>query len=121
MPPKFEIAQTSREVAGKPVKVLNLIGQLDAHTFSTLQGELEQICKAPRPQVVLDCTKLDYIGSAALAVLSKMTRDFRLKQGDLRLAKLGPKIENVVELLGFSRILRVFKETDKAVASFGEA
>jgi anti-sigma B factor antagonist len=116
--PDFKIDQSTRDAGARSVRVLNLKGQLDAHTFPTLQKELETLVAGDRPMVVLDCTGLEYISSAGLGVLKKMMREFRGKRGDLRLAALPPKIENVVSLLGFSQVIRVFAKTDEAVASY---
>lgn len=116
--PDFKIDQTTRDASGKSVRVLNLKGQLDAHTFPKLQEELEAIVEGHEPRVVLDCANLEYISSAGLGVLKKMTREFRGKQGDIRLAQLPPKIDNVVSLLGFSQVLKTFKGLDEAVQSY---
>ncbi|MCO5172216.1 MAG: STAS domain-containing protein [Planctomycetes bacterium] len=116
--PDFKIDQSTRDASGRSVRVLNLKGQLDAHTFPDLQRELEALVSGDTPRVVLDCSSLDYISSAGLGVLKKMTREFRGKQGDIRLAQLPPKIDNVVSLLGFSQVLRTFKGLDEAVKSY---
>ncbi len=118
---EFEIQPSTQSARGKPVQVLRLAGQLDAHTFPVLQRELEAIARKDEPRVVLDCEGLEYVSSAGLGVLKKMTRDFRTKQGDLRLARLPEKIDNVMNLLGFSQVLRVFGGLDEAVASYADA
>jgi anti-anti-sigma factor len=115
---EFEITADTKEAGGLSVQVLRLKGQLDAHTFPSLQKELEGLADSDDPRVVLDCESLDYISSAGLGVLKKMTREFRGREGDIRLSALPPKIDNVVNLLGFSQVIRVFKATDDAVASY---
>ena len=115
---EFKVDQTTRDASGKSVRILSLKGQLDADTFSKLEKELETVGKVDQPRVVLDMAKLEYISSAGLAVLKKMTREFRGKKGDIRLAQLPPKIDNVVSLLGFSQVLRTFKGLDEAVQSY---
>jgi anti-sigma B factor antagonist len=114
----FAISQTTREAGGKTIKVLAVKGEIDSDTFGKLQRALEDIAGEAGPRVVLDCSKLEYISSAGLAVLKKMTREFRAKQGDVRLAALTPKVDNVVSLLGFSHVIRVFKTLDEAVDSY---
>ena len=116
--PDFKIDHSTRDAGTRSVQVLGLQGQLDAHTFPALQKELETLVAGDRPMVVLDCAGLEYVSSAGLGVLKKMMREFRGKRGDLRLAQLPPKIENVVSLLGFSQVIRVFGKTDEAVQSF---
>lgn len=115
--PDFEIAQSDRVTNGQQVRVLSLKGQLDAHTFPKLQTRLEALV-GDAPRVVLDCQGLDYVSSAGLGVLKKMSREFRAVEGDIRLACLSQKIQNVVSLLGFDQVLRVFPQLDEAVASF---
>ncbi len=117
---EFEITHTTKEAKGKRVSVLNLSGQLDAHTFPSLQKELEELSDQSNPLVVLDCNSLEYISSAGLGVLNKMTRDFRTKAGDIRLAQLPGKIANIIQLLGFDQVLKIFPATDQAVESFGD-
>ncbi|MBL4845776.1 MAG: STAS domain-containing protein [Planctomycetes bacterium] len=102
------------------VDVLRLAGQLDAHSFPQLQEALEGLGVSNRARVVLDCESLEYISSAGLGVLKKMSREFREKEGDIRLASLTPKIKNVVDLLGFSQVIRVFPGSEEAVRSFTE-
>ena len=63
---------------------------------------------------------MKYISSAGLAVLNKMAHVFRQREGDLRLARLADTIQNVVDLLGFSKVIRVFADLDEAVQSFEE-
>ncbi|MGE0709478.1 MAG: STAS domain-containing protein [Planctomycetota bacterium] len=110
----FEIEHESRE----DVRVLRLKGQLDAHTFPALQEQLEGLDEADPPRVVLDCSGLEYVSSAGLGVLKKMSRDFRQRDGDLRLASLTEKIANVMSLLGFNQVIRVFGDLDEAVRSY---
>ena len=115
----FHIHSTQRDSGGgAQVKVVNVKGQLDAHTFLTLQKELENTLRANDPRLVLDCDGLDYISSAGLGVLQKMVREFRGRGGDIRLARVSDKIGNVIKLLGFSKVIRVFGGLDEAVSSY---
>jgi anti-anti-sigma factor len=121
--PDFQIHSSQRDAGppGTKVKVVNVKGQLDAHTFLTLQKELETTLTADDPRLVLDCDGLDYISSAGLGVLKKMVREFRGKGGDIRLARVSDKIDNVMKLLGFSKVIKVFGGLDEAVSSYKPA
>ena len=116
----FEISFSARESGdqGPKVKVVKVRGQLDAHTFPTLQSKLESMFNDQDPRLVLDCQNLEYISSAGLGVLKKMVREFRGKGGDIRLARLSDKIDNVMNLLGFSQVIRVYGAVDDAVQSY---
>lgn len=115
---EFALSESRRERAGKAVSILRVEGDLDAHTFPLLQGRLESMLADGGRYIVLDCARLDYISSAGLGVLKKMVKEVRASGGDIRLAALSDKIANIVNLLGFSKIIQVFASLDEAVDSF---
>ncbi|MBN1268454.1 MAG: STAS domain-containing protein [Kiritimatiellae bacterium] len=98
--------------------VLHLDGSLDAYSFPRLEASLNGLREGNRNRVILDCAGLDYISSAALGALIGFARRARENNGDLKLVKLSPKIYNIVELLGFHKILEIHSELDQAVKSF---
>ena len=106
-----------REENGQ-LDILHLDGSLDAYSFPRLETALNQLRESNRNRVVLDCAGLDYISSAALGALIGFARRAREQNGDLKLAKLSAKIYNIVELLGFHKILEIHTEVDQAVSSF---
>ncbi len=115
----FALSETRRDRAGKPpVTILKVEGDLDAHTFPLLQSRLEKLVAEGDRAIVLDCAGLAYMSSAGLGVLKKMVKEIRGTGGDIRLAALSDKIHNIIELLGFSKIIQVFPTLDEAVASF---
>ena len=99
--------------------ILHLDGSLDAYSFPKLESALNELRESKRYHVILDCANLDYISSAALGALIGFARRSREQKGDLKLARLSPKIFNIVELLGFHKILDIFKDIDQAIQKFG--
>ena len=106
-----------REKKGE-LDILHLDGSLDAYSFPRLEGSLNGLRENDRNKVILDCTGLDYISSAALGALIGFARRARESNGDLKLVNLTPKIYNIVELLGFHKILEIYQEIDEATKSF---
>lgn len=100
--------------------VLHLDGSLDAYSFPRLESTLNGLRENTRNRVILDCTGLDYVSSAALGALIGFARRARENNGDLKLVKLSPKIYNIVELLGFHKILEIHQEMEQAVESFSK-
>lgn len=98
--------------------VLHLDGSLDAYSFPRLEATLNGLREGNRHRVILDCAGLDYISSAALGALIGFARRARENNGDLKLVKLSPKIYNIVELLGFHKILEIHSDLDQAIKSF---
>ena len=98
--------------------VLHLDGSLDAYSFPRLEATLNGLRETSRHRVILDCESLDYISSAALGALIGFARRARENHGDLKLARLSPKIFGIVELLGFHKILEICPDTEGAAARF---
>lgn len=98
--------------------VVRLDGALDSYSFPRLETSLNELRDNQRNRVVLDCGGLDYISSAALGALIGFARRSREAGGDLKLVKLSPKIYNIVELLGFHKILEIHTSIEEAVNKF---
>ncbi len=98
--------------------IVQLDGALDSYSFPRLESTLNSLRQNNRNRVVLDCSGLDYVSSAALGALIGFARRAREQDGDMKLAKLSPKILNIVKLLGFHKILEIYSSVDDAVAKF---
>lgn len=101
--------------------LLHLKGALDAYSFPKLETTLNALRDNERRQVILDCESLDYVSSAALGALIGFARRARENDGDLKLARLSPKILNIVELLGFHKILEIYPDIEAAADAFAES
>ncbi len=98
--------------------IVRLDGALDSYSFPRLETTLNGLRDAQRHRVILDCRGLDYISSAALGALIGFARRARENDGDLKLTGLSPKIYNIVELLGFHKILEIHNDLEDAVKKF---
>jgi anti-sigma B factor antagonist len=101
-----------------PVQLMRLSGSLDMFSFPRLEAQLNAFFQEGRYFVVLDCQDLDYIGSAGLGALIGFARQAREHNGDVRLLNVPDRIYRIIELLGFTRVLRVLNTEEDAVASF---
>jgi anti-sigma B factor antagonist len=117
---EFHLSTESRETEGGNIQIVAIKGALDAHTFPRFQSCLEGITedRGKDPRLVLDCENLDYISSAGLGVLKKMVREMRVRGGDIRLASLSGKIRNIVQLLGFTKLIKIYPTLQEAVDSY---
>ena len=62
---------------------------------------------------------MEYTSSAGLRVLLTTLKDARQRGGDLRLAEIRPNVRQVLELSGFTSILKCYPDVNGAVTSFG--
>jgi anti-sigma B factor antagonist len=111
-----QIKQESRD----GVDVLQLDGSLDSYSFPRLDSMLNTLRTNNRSMIVLDCGNLDYINSAALGALIGFARRAREAGGDLKIAGLNPKVMNIIDLLGFDKILHILPTVNEAVSKFAQ-
>jgi anti-sigma B factor antagonist len=106
-----------REPRGS-VQLIRLSGSLDMYSFPRLEAQLNALFEQGQYYVVLDCRELDYIGSAGLGALIGFAKQAREHSGDVRLLNVPERIHRIVELLGFTKVLKVHSTEEDAVASF---
>ena len=103
------------------VSVVIISGSVDSQTAQGLLSELIAYVDAGHLQLVADLGGVDYTSSAGLRALLSTVKATRRGGGDLRLTRPTPNVLKVLELSGFTSIMRLYDEVDAAVASFGPA
>jgi anti-sigma B factor antagonist len=117
---RFSVSEAS--VPGSSVTVIELSGQLDAHTASEFERFLERVVRDEgKRQLVLDFHDLEYISSAGLGVLMGLIEEVRAIGGDMKLAALPEKIFHVLDLLGFPIVFQIFPSVKEAETAFRSA
>jgi anti-sigma B factor antagonist len=95
-----------------------LTGSVDGSTAEALQTALAQQVDGGNVQLVGDLRDVLYTSSAGLRALLATVKDARSRGGDLRLAAVNPSVLKVLDLSGFTSILKVYDEVDEAIASY---
>ena len=109
---------TIRKRTAGTVDVLELVGELDAHTASHLEDSLKSLIDLERFNIVVNCSELAYISSAGLGVFMAYIEDVRSLQGDIKLTNMSPKVYNVFDLLGFPTLYDIVDTEEEAIAMF---
>lgn len=98
--------------------VLELSGELDAHTASQLEDSLKKLIDQNKHQIIVNCEDLDYIASAGLGVFMAYIEDVRSLGGDIKLTNMNSKVYNVFDLLGFPTLYDIVQEESEAIRKF---
>lgn len=98
--------------------VLELIGELDAHTASQLEKALKRLINQEKHNIIVNCEELEYIASAGLGVFMAYIEDVRSLGGDIKLSNMNPKVYNVFDLLGFPTLYDIVREEEEAIQKF---
>ena len=101
------------------VTIVNVAGSLDALTAPKLTEFLASEIGAGNVKLVADLSGLEYSSSAGLRVILNATKESRQKSGDMRLSSVQPNVQKILEMSGFTSILKFYPNVDEAVKSFG--
>ena len=113
----FRIEQEARG----NIQLIRLQGSLDMYSFPRLEAQLQTLFQQGRHCVMLDCSQLDYIGSAGRGALIGFAKQAREHNGDLKLLQVPDRIYKIIELLGFTKVLQVYNSEEAALAGFKSA
>lgn len=100
------------------LEVLELQGELDAHTASRLEETLKELIRSNKGRIIVNFSELEYIASAGLGVFMAYIEDVRSTGGDIKLTNMNDKVYNVFDLLGFPTLYDIFPDESEAVEKF---
>jgi anti-anti-sigma factor len=100
------------------VTVLSLTGSIDAMTAPKITAYIHELVAKGNIKLIADFSGVDYTSSAGLRVLLGAIKETRAQSGDMRLTGVQPDVLKVLNLSGFTNILKLFDDLDSAVASF---
>jgi len=100
------------------VSILDISGELDAHTASQLENTLKSLIDNQNYSIVVNCSGLDYIASAGLGVFMAYIEDVRSLGGDIKLTDMNDRVYNVFDLLGFPTLYDILDNEQEALQSF---
>lgn len=101
------------------VAVVSVSGSIDAMTSTRLSEVLDAQIEAGQVNIVADLGDVDYTSSAGLRAMLASLKESRRQGGDFRLAAVQPGVFRVLEMSGFTTILKHYPTVGEAVASFG--
>ena len=98
--------------------VARIVGNVDTVTADGLLTALQGAIADGHAQLVADMSEVGYTSSAGLRSLLGAMKEARRSGGDLRLAAVAPKVLKVLQLSGFTSILRLYPDVESATASY---
>jgi anti-sigma B factor antagonist len=101
--------------------VMELHGELDAHTASILEDSFTRYLAQHHYQIIVNFNDLDYIASAGLGVFMAYIEDVREKGGDIKLTDMNESVYNVFDLLGFPALYDILDSEQDAVEKFNRS
>jgi len=97
--------------------ILFLKGKLDATTSPDLDNRIKSLVKDGYKKFLCELSGLSYISSAGVGVFSYAKSELIKRGGDIIFANAQKGVLNVINLLGFGKILKFYSTIDDAISS----
>ncbi|TGL45605.1 STAS domain-containing protein [Leptospira perdikensis] len=98
--------------------VIQVSGEIDAKTAPELKVKLELSIENGATKIVLDFSDLTYISSAGIGVLNSIQKYLKDKSGEVVLVNLSKEVKDTMDLMYFTKKVKVFPNLDGALAGF---
>ena len=108
-----QITTTLEVIEG--IQLVHVSGPLDSVTHETFKIFLEPLVTQTRARIVLDCAGLTYVNSKGLALLGRFQRLSMQNLSFLGIAGLNKRITKTIELLGLSKLVKLYPTLDEAM------
>jgi len=99
--------------------VVELAGRLDSHSAGAVGDRLDAIGASGEKRVLLSLAGLDYISSAGLRAILRLSRLLKSHGGELRVSEPGGMVATVLETVGFDSLLQIHPTEAEARTAFG--
>lgn len=100
------------------VTIVSIRGDVDSLTSDILTAELTGLAQSGSTRLVADFGGVTYTSSAGLRSLLTSLKEARQRGGDLRLARVHQDVYRVLQLSGFTGILKMYPDVEAAVSSY---
>lgn len=111
----MKLSVTTRE----KVTVITLEGDMVGGPDATLLSEkLRDLSEKDQNRIVVNMEKVDFMNSSGLGILIGAVTTVRNSGGDLKLLRVGRKLQELLRITKLQCVFDVFEDEDEAVASF---
>ncbi len=109
-----------KETNHKKAIIIEIEGRLDTTNFSQLEQKIMQHIDEGRINILVDCSKMDYVSSSGLRIFLMVLKKITSLNGQFALCGLQENIREIFEISGFTSIFKIYDTQEAALADFKE-
>jgi len=94
-----------KEENGSLIAVFN--GRLDTAAAVQTTKDVEPLMQAEKPNIILDCTGLEYISSSGLRIFISILKNAKAKGGSVVVKNINEDISKVFQMTGFNKLFTI--------------
>jgi len=107
-----------KESSQGAITILTLNGELDAKTAPEFRAKLDALASAGKVKIICDCKDLSYVASAGIGVMNAVQKTLTSQSGELILIAVKKEIRDTMELMYFTKKVRLFGSIEEAAPAF---
>jgi len=97
--------------------IASIVGEIDLHRSPDLRGDLMLLLNGRNPvKFILDCSRVPYMDSSAIAVLVETLQKLRKLGGKLFLTNLQPRVRSLLEIARLDSIFVICDTVELAIS-----
>ena len=100
------------------IKVIKIIGELDALVAPKLKERISKLVEADTVKFIIDFEDLVHINSLAMGILRGKLKIVKNAGGDIKLIKLNDHIKTIFEMVGLDELFEIYETEEEAVSKF---
>jgi anti-anti-sigma factor len=109
---QFKMYRASR------AEVIEMAGAVDALAFTEFAATLMRTMEEVTPCIILECSRVSYIGSAQLKELIGFAHMAQARGGDLKCVGLPQTIQQVANLIAMGDLMEFYDHLAEALQAF---
>jgi anti-anti-sigma factor len=96
--------------------VIFLTGYIDTYNSNLFQKKITKAIESGYTKLIFHCGSLNYVSSTGIGSFTHFLKAVKMRNGDLVLLEIQPKVHEVFQLLGFSQFFNIKDSMDAAIA-----
>lgn len=100
------------------VCILKCLQNIDSESYGDLKNIFDKLIKENNLNIIVDLSKVSFIGSSGWGVFIGSLQKVRLGGGDIRLCGMTEDVKNIYETVNFNEFLRSYDTLEEAIESF---
>jgi anti-sigma B factor antagonist len=102
----------------RSVLILSADGGLNADTAADFVQQLETLIDTGVKQIIVDCTRLEYISSYGVAVLVRLHNKLAKHGGDVKIASANSALLKILTVMRMGKVLDIYPDVNAARLAF---
>ena len=118
--------ERENELAAIDVVALNSLalmlkarGRINILSADLFEADVLSVIATSNKDVVVEGSEVNYISSAGLRVLLRISRRLARNDRTLHLCNLKPHIRSIFEMIGFDRVIPIHADVETALSAIG--